>query len=73
MFCFNGLFSLFERSVFYKMDFCDPKELASKTGGGVAVLKGRKVSTCHHTRKGIPCDSQRVRLGVHMTLEMVCT
>ncbi len=33
-------------SPFYKWTFCDPKELAEKEDGGVAVLTKTKVGSC---------------------------
>ena len=32
-------------SVFYKADFCSPKDLPNMEGGGIAVVTGRKVQS----------------------------
>ncbi|KAL5459881.1 hypothetical protein EMCRGX_G033268 [Ephydatia muelleri] len=41
---------------FYKMDFCDPNDLATKTEGGVAVLRGKKAVSLDPAQKKVVLD-----------------
>ncbi|XP_003385522.1 PREDICTED: apoptosis-inducing factor 1, mitochondrial-like [Amphimedon queenslandica] len=43
--------------VFYKADFCSPKDLPNLEGGGIAVVTGRKVTSLDTRKKKIRLDN----------------